>query len=100
MATTDTETLIEFYGRAEVAPLLMEFAAEAGGDPDQYGSDDVEALAGLGLAPALAIFTQQAVAFGFITDAAVAAAASADDADWSAVATVAMQAFETGMRDL
>ncbi len=102
MAAGNTETLIEFYGHADVAPLLMEFAADAGGDPDQYGAEDnsVETLLAGGLGPALKIFTQNAVEFGFITDARVAAAAQADDVDWNAVSDVAQRTLVQGMLDL
>jgi hypothetical protein len=100
MATNDTEILIEFYGRAESAPLLMEFAADAGGDPDEYGIDDVDNVPRASLAAALQTFTQQAVTLGFVTEAAVASAASADDVDWAAVSEVAERTMMTGLIDL
>ena len=100
MAANDTEILSEFYGRVEAAPLLMEFAADAGGDPGEYGIDDVDTVSRDGLAAALQTFTQQAVTLGFISDAAVVTAASADDVDWTVVSEVAERTLMTGLIDL
>lgn len=99
---TSTDPLIDFYSRGEAAPLLMEFVADAGGDPDQYGAADnsVETLLASGLGPALEIFTLNAVKAGLISDAEVVAAAQADDADWNAVSEVAQRTLVQGMTDL
>jgi hypothetical protein len=48
----------------------------------------------------LRIFTQQAVTLGFITETAVANAASADDVNWAAVSEVAERTLATGFLDL
>ena len=102
MAAGHTETMVDFYGNADTVPLLMEFVADAGGDPDQYGAEDnsVETLLATGLGPALKTFTENAVKFGFISDATVAAAAGADDVDWNAVSEVAQRTLVQGMLDL
>jgi hypothetical protein len=100
MAMSDTETLIEFYGRPENAPLIMEFVADAGGDSAEYGINDVDSVSPMGMASALQTFTQQAVTLGVITEAAVASASAADDVDWTVVSEVAERTLTAGFVDL
>jgi hypothetical protein len=98
MPTANTDVFTEFYGRPETAPLINEFVADTGGDPDEYGGDDntVETLVASGLGSALKIFTQRSSELGLINDPAVAVAAGADDVDWNAVAKIAERTLMHG----
>jgi len=102
MPDTNTQALVDFYSRPEATPLLVDFVADAGGDPDEYGAEDnsVETLLAAGLGPVLKIFTQRAAELGLISDADAVAAAAAEDVDWNAVAEAAERTLAAGMFDV
>jgi hypothetical protein len=101
MPASNTDVLVEFFSRDDSAPLIMEFLADAGGDPEEYGANDVNELStGVGFESALKIFVQSGIELGFISEPGVTAAAAADDVEWGAVAGAVNQSLERGMTGL
>ncbi len=99
MPTTDTSTLIDFYSRGDATPLFVDFLADAGAHPEEYGAADnsVETLLAGGMGRALAIFTRHVIDSGVIDDPAVVAASNTGDVDWDAVSAAAESAMDQGL---
>jgi len=77
---TDTDRMIGFLASPEGAELLMEFLADMGGDPEDYGVDDIAAVTSEQLGVGFKAFLQVALQRPELT-----ALVASEDIDWAQV---------------